>query len=245
MKTSVTLNSPDRDLFGNRIKHITQPDLLCLSDLQKIYDEVRIEHGWNKREINKILNYNESPRNTERIYYIFKERGFINLDFSSFIKEVENKTLIKVLKEMKLYFTKGRGINKFNYCNPDIFVLVSLELNPMFYAKTVIWLTDSLIMRRIYAGDNNNLLCNRIFLKWGNLPPEYYQTLNKGLNHLIFKIHFKNIRNTATEEQLRELELIQSNLAFLIDNDYIKEKEELINKIRELYIKKYKNKILK
>ena len=33
MKTGVTLFSPDRELFGNRIRHITKPNMLCLTDL--------------------------------------------------------------------------------------------------------------------------------------------------------------------------------------------------------------------
>jgi len=244
MKTPVTLVSPDRDLFGNRIRHITKPNLLCLTDLQRIYEEVRIERGWTERNVREILNHKKSPINTERLYFVLKQRGLINVEISTFIEDCDNKTLIKVLKEMKLYATKGRGNNRLTYCLPDIFVLVALELNPEFYGKTVVWLTDSLVVRRIYAGDNNNLLKNRIFLKWGVLSSNYYQTLNKGLNYYIFNTHFKDIRNTGTEEQLRDLELIQSNLAFLVENDYIMNKEDLINKIRQMYSDKFRKKII-
>jgi hypothetical protein len=238
MKTSVTLFSPDRELFGGRIHHMTKPNMMCLTDLQRIYEEVRLERGWKERKIKQILNHKESPTNTERLYYALKERGLIKVDFPTFIEECDNKTLIKVLKEMQLYSTKGRGHNRKTYCFPDIFVLVSLELNPEFYGKTVVWLTDSLIVRRIYAGDNNNLLKNRMFYKWGQLPQEIYMGINMELNYVVFGKHYKNIRNDASIEELTEMENLQYALSTMIEDDYIKTVPELFHAINKRHQKK-------
>jgi len=238
MKTSVTLFSPDRELFGGRIHHMTKPDMLCLTDLQRIYEEVRKERNWTERNIREILNHKKSPVNTERLYYALKQRGLINVEISTFIEDCDNKSLIKVLKDMNLYITKGRGDNKSMYCYPDIFVLAALELSPEFYGKTVVWLTDSLIVRRIYAGDNNNLLKNAMFYKWGNLPQEIYMRVNIELNYLIFGKHYKNIRNDASIEELTEIENLQYTLSTMIEDDYIKTVPDLFNAINKRHLKK-------
>lgn len=51
----------------------------------------------------------------------------------------------------------------------------------------------------------------------------------------------KNLRQTATQEQLKELNEIQLKLSFAIDMGYIKSYSQLLNEMREMYrIKKSK-----
>jgi hypothetical protein len=239
MKTSVTMVSGDRDLFGITIKHRTKPDMLCLTDLQKAYDQMRQKHDWVERRIRDILNSERYPENAERIFYVLKERGLINAQMRAFMEQCESMTLIRVLKNLGLYKTVGRGENKEVVCNPDIFVLVALELNPMFYAKTVIWLTDNLIFNRILAGDNNNDLRGRLAREWSP-DASYYIEVNRALNWIIFNRHEPNIRNTATEEELKSLHELENNLTFSIDTGLIKTKDQLINILRQEYKKKYR-----
>ena len=238
MKTNVTLNSVDRVIYGHTIKHRTKPDMLSLTDLQKAYNISRKEHGWHERELNDLFNIKRAPVNAESIYYVLKERGLINFDFPKFIELCESQTLIKVLKDLGLYKMYGRGENREVFAHPDVFVLLSLELNPIFYAKTVTWLTDNLVANRIVAGDENNQLMGRLKYNW---QPDVstYQHVNRALNYIVFGKHESNIRNTASNEQLKDLERLQNNFAFAIDCGYVKNEKQLMNKLRDEYIKRH------
>lgn len=66
-----------------------------------------------------------------------------------------------------------------------------------------------------------------------------YANLARALNHIVFGRHEAGIRNTGTEEQLRELERLESNLAFSIDSGYLKTFNETMDRLREIYSKKY------
>ena len=66
----------------------------------------------------------------------------------------------------------------------------------------------------------------------------HYIQLSKALNHIVFDNHYINIRNTANEQQAKELVSIQNKLAFAVDMGYIRSFEELINEMRKMYHKR-------
>lgn len=71
MKTNVVLNSPDRELFGVKIRQESKTQMLNLSDLQEAYTVARVQNGWNnKGQLQDIICQKE---NQERIYYILVE----------------------------------------------------------------------------------------------------------------------------------------------------------------------------
>jgi len=238
MKNNVTLNSIDRELFGVRIKHRTKPNMLCLTDLANVYETQRVIHNWHKRDLTKMLNVKESPDNAERIYYVLYDRGLVNLALAKFIEECENKTLIKVLKEYGVYKTTGKGENKLVFASPDIFVLLGLELNPIFYAKTVIWLSDSLVKNRINAGDENNVLTSIMCKKWSP-DASVYANVNRALNYIVYGRHERGIRNESNADLLKEMEKLQNNYSFSIDCGYIKTVDDLMNELRDEYCKRH------
>lgn len=238
MKTNVTLKSTDRYLFDVKIKHRTQPDMLCLTDLQNVYNKKCKEFGWKERILADILNYKRSPETAERIYYILKERGFINTQFCEFIEQVEEQTLIKVLKDLKLYKTHGRSTGKLTFANPDIFVLLAMELNPMLYAKVVIWLSDKLIFNRIGVGDDGTQLMSRIKKMW-KPDVSVYANIQRGLNYIVFGKHHAGIRNEATEKQLDEMRKLQNNYVYGIDTGFIETSDDLLCEMRKEFVKRW------
>ena len=159
----------------------------------------------------------------------------IEAGFPGFIQSVEKESLIKVMKKMGAYKTMGRGENRRTMCNPYIWVLVAMELNPMLYAEVVTWLTDKLILNRIEAGDKYNVLSRAI----SRFPDADYTRMAKGLNWIVFNEHESMIRNRATQEQLKELEMLQSNLAFCIEMGTISSFSDLINMMGAIYKKKW------
>ena len=59
----------------------------------------------------------------------------INTEISVFMQDIETQGIIKVLKNCGAYKTTGRGKNKTVFCNPYVWALVALELNPELYVE--------------------------------------------------------------------------------------------------------------
>jgi len=230
MKTNVIMSTNDRELSGVVIKQETKTGFLNLSDLQEAYTVARVKNGWAEKRTDQIL---ASKQNTERIYYVLKEQGVINVEFHPFIELVEKQGIAKVLKTFGVYKTTGARHTKTTWCHDSIWILLSLELSPIFYAKTVLWLKDELIKNRIEAG-NFCIALNSSIQKFhpnGN----QYMTLAKALNHIVFGKHENGIRNTGTKEQLKQLASIEEKLAFSIDMGYIKSFDMLLEELRKIY----------
>lgn len=232
MKTNITMVSNDRKLFGVTIRQDTKNQFLSITDLQEAYTRARIEKGWNEKRVENILSNNSS---SERIYYILNKQGIIKTGFTAFIDEVNKSSLVKVLKKYGVYKTLGARNNRHVSCNPYIWVLIALELNPEIYATVIMWLTDNLIINRIEAGDRYNDLC-RSASKFDDVD---YRIIAKGLNYIVFGVHETMIRNTATQEQLKELDDLQKSLSFAIDMGYIKSFSNLIDEMRKIYKNKH------
>ena len=235
MKTNVVMRSTDRKLFGITVRQETQTGFLSLSDLQSCYDIARGIHGWSDKQYQDVLS---SKTNTERIYYILESQGLINTGFSVFMDRVDCEGVLKVLKSLGAYKATGRGINKTVCCNPYIWVLITMELNPMLYAKVMTWLTDSLILNRIEAGDFYKGFSRSI----AKLGPDYVRVA-RALNYIVFNRHEVGIRNTATKEQLCELVDLEKNLAFSVDMGDIQTAEQLIKRLKTIWNNKWNKKI--
>lgn len=234
MKTNVQLISKDRNIYGITIKQETKTGFLSITDLQNAYFKARIENGWADRRIERILSTNDSA---ERIYYILKEQGIIKTPICAFMEDIKNQSLVKVMKNYGVYKTSGKGENRTTMCNPYIWVLLAMELNPELYAKVVIWLSDNLIINRIEAGDKYNDLC-KAASKFKDVD---YRTIAKGINYIVFNIHETMLRNKASETELKEIEELQKSLAFAIDMGYINSFSSLLGEIRKIYSMKWNN----
>lgn len=232
MKSNVVLKSKDRVLFGVTIRQDTKNGFLSITDLQEAYFRARIEKGWSDRRIERILATNDAA---ERIFYILEKQGIIKTQFCAFMEEVENSSLVKVMKKYGAYKTSGARSNKNTSCNPYIWVLLAMELNPELYATVVMWLGDNLITNRIEAGDKYNELC-RAASRFNDVD---YTKIGRALNYVIFNQHEKMLRNTATQKELKEIDDIQKSLAFAINMGYIKSFDNLISEMRKLWYEKW------
>lgn len=233
MKTNVIMNSSDRVLFDVVVRQETKTSFLSLTDLQEAYTRARVLNGWSDKRLNDIFS---SKNNIERIYYILKEFDLIKAEISAFTDLVEKQGLVSILKEIGVYKTTGRGSNKSTYCNPYIWMLVALELNPQIYAKVVVWLTDKLILNRIEVGNLYKDL-TRAITKFGNERDNYIKVA-KALNYKVFGRHEAGIRNFASKEELKTLQDIEIKIAFAIDMGYINDIEKCLNEIQRLNLTK-------
>lgn len=169
-------------------------------------------------------------------YFIFLKTEIHKSEtLKEFMDIVENNSLIKVMKWYNAYKTTGRGTNRNVMCDPYIWVLVAVELNPMLYAEVTGWLNDKLILDRIGIGDKYNTLSRAVSI-FDNV--DYAEMADK-LNWIVFNKHGYVLDGRATQEQLKELETLQSNLAFCIEMGTISSFSNLMNMMRSIYVKKW------
>jgi len=223
MKTEVILISTDRELFGVTIKQSSKNSFLSVSDLQKAYEKARWQYGWSDKRINDIMSGIDTK---ERIYFLLKERDLIKAEISVFMEMVKNEGLTKVLKGLGVYKTTGRGENKSTYSDPYIWVLLAMELNPMLYAKVIIWLTDTLIFDRLEAGAEflpMNTAIKSIIEKPNY--PEYSKTINKK----VFGVHKTGMRQLASAKELRKITDIEKYVIKCIEQGFVKTEEQILS----------------
>jgi SOS response regulatory protein OraA/RecX len=227
MKTKVTMHSgDDRNLFGVVIRQSTGEGFLSITDLQQAYEKARWMHGWGERRINHVLNTEEVK---ERVYELLLERNLIKMTSKEFMSLVETEGIVKALKGLKLWKTTGRGANKSVMADPYIWTLIAMELNPVVYAKVVIWLTDSLIFDRMEAGNRflpMNSAIARIIAK-----PDYPKYARE-LNVKVFGHHMSGMRNIASSKELREIAEIEKAVTKAIEKGWINDEESLLDLIR-------------
>lgn len=237
MKTNVVMLSPDRELFGIKIRQESKTGHLNLSDLQAAYAVAQIQHGWSQRDAYEILRW---ATNAERVYYILEKRGLVKPGFHGFMEDVKEQGVTKLLKQAGAYKTTGRGDNKTTWCDPYIWVLVAMELNPMLYAQTVIWLTDGLILNRIEAGN----MYRGLSMEVAKFKVADYSAVAKALNFVVFGKHEAGIRQTATVAQLKELASLEENMSFAIRRGFIRNQNALLEALRDTWRDKFNRAVL-
>lgn len=129
----------------------------------------------------------------------------------------------------------SRGVNAGTWMHPYLFIKFAMWMNPKFELQVIKFVYDQLIDNRHNAGVNFSRLTKSV-KKFKKVD---YPTIAKGLNWIVFGVHEKNIRNTASESQLNELTELQNKLSFAIDMNYIKNFSELLKEMRKLYHAKH------
>ena len=232
MKKNAIMVSKDRFLFDIKIRQETKTGFLNLSDLQESYAHARVLHKWSDKRVSDVLS---SKDNAERIYYLLVKQGFIKTDISAFIEEYISSPA-KTLKKYSAYKTTGARQTKTTWCDPYIWALVAMELNPMLYATVVSWLSDKLILNRIEAGNFYVGLSKAMSGRWN----PNFSKIAKALNWIVYNRHETGVlRDTSTQDQLAELADLQKNIAFSIDMGYINSEKQLLETMRNMWHKKW------
>lgn len=166
---------------------------------------------------------------------------FIKKDLKEFFSNKSTKDFISALIDEESLngprdaFVSTKGRNGRVWMHPLLFVKFAMWLNPWFEVKVLKFVYDELIGLRIDAGDNYKLLSASA----SSLPDVDYKRIAKALNYIVFNKHYDGIRQTATQEQLKELNAVQENLSFLVDMGFVKTFRELIETMRNMYSKKW------
>lgn len=228
MKTSVILSSTDRELFGVTIKQDTKSQMLSVTDLQNAYEKARWQHGWSERRIESVTTQSEFK---ERLFYILENQGVIKTSILVFMEMIEKEGLTRVMKGLGVWKATGARGNNQVYCDPFVWVLIAMEMNPMIYAKVVIWLTDSLVFNRIEAGSEYmpmNAEIKRV------LQNPDYTVFAKAINVRVFGKHLAGMRNLASAKELRKISDIEKTIITAIKNGWIKTENEILKAIETI-----------
>lgn len=231
MKTNVTLESKDRELFGVTIKQETKTGFLSVSELQDAYEIARSQYGWSSIDISSLM---QSNKMTERIFYLLKDKMLVKAEYPVFMKEVKEQGFVKYLKQIGVWKTTGRGENRTVMCDPYIWVAIALELNPMIYAKVIGFITDSLIFDRIEAGDEFKPMNAAVKTIIQN--PNYSQYAI-AINERVFGKHYTGMRNYATSEQLKNITRLEVFVINCIEMGFVTDESSLMNAIAKFPLK--------
>lgn len=190
------------------------------------FDGNDLLNQWNKlnKKRRRINDFLESKTTLEFIDALCEE-----------IANGENST-------MAYYFKKGRNTSKGRtkdevWMHPYLFIDFAMWINPKFKVQVIKFVYDELIKNRHNAGDNYRLLSE----SGVKLKGYSFSEVATALNWIVFDKKGKNLRQSATQEQLKELSELQTKLSFAIDMGYIKSYDSLIFEMQEIYrIKKRK-----
>lgn len=142
----------------------------------------------------------------------------------------------QVFKKVKGRVTRNGRTKDQVWMNPYLFIKFAMWINPKFELQVIKFVYDELIKNRHLAGDNYNVLTSAI----ATLPDADYREVAKAIQWIVFNTTGKNLRQTATQEQLKEISEIEHSLAFSINMGLIKDHFSLINLLRNMYNKKYR-----
>lgn len=104
-------------------------------------------------------------------------------------------------------------------------------MNPMIYARVVIWLTDSLVFNRIEAGTEYMPMNAEIKRVLGT--PDY-TLFAKSINTRVFGKHIAGMRNIASAKELRKISDIEKLVTTAIRNGWIKTESDILKAIETI-----------
>ncbi len=151
-------------------------------------------------------------------------------EFITALELNDNVDTIKVVSVSRGGKTQG------TWMTPLLFIDFAMWLNPSFKVKVLKFVYDELIRERKIAGDNYIMLS----ASGSKLKGYDYVEVAKAMQWIIYNKTGKDLRQHATQEQLTELNDLQSKLAFAIDMGYIKDYPQFLIELRKIYNAKNK-----
>lgn len=130
----------------------------------------------------------------------------------------------------------NKGVNSGTWLDPLLFIDFAMWLNPTFKVQVLKFVYDELIKSRHEAGDNYILLSS----SGVKLKGYDFIKVAKAMQCIVFGKEGRNQRQTATQEQLKELNELQLTLSFAIDRGFIKTFEQLLYEMRRIWKEKHR-----
>lgn len=128
----------------------------------------------------------------------------------------------------------SKGENAGTWMHPYLFIDFAMWINPKFKFEVIKFVYDELIKYRNDAGDNYvSLSASGVKLKGYD-----FIEVAKAMQWIVFGRTGKELRQTATQKELVELNDLQSKLSFAIDMGYITTYPQLLSELRKIWNQK-------
>ena len=190
-------------------------------------------------EANSLLqqwNKNNPERKMNRYISSSKTEEFIN---EIKLREAQGQKCTRQ-NYQPLIKIKGRNSNNGRipdrvWMTPLLFIDFAMWINPSFKYDVLKFVYDQLIEYRHSAGDNYNVLTTSI----AKLIDCDYVKVAKAIQWIVFNKSGKDLRQHASQNELKEITEIEKKVAFMIDMNFVNNNSELINALRKMYNDKY------
>jgi len=174
-----------------------------------------------------LKQYNKGKRGKEVSAFL---RNASTIEFINAIQDSEQLDTRNVVTTTRGGKTDIQG----TWMHPYLFIDFAMWINPEFKVKVIKFVYDNLIQNRKLAGTNYSLLASSgMKLKGYN-----FSEIAVAMQWIVFGVKGKNLRQTASEEQLRELYELEQKLSFAIDMGYIKTYDQLLSEMRKIWNQK-------
>lgn len=131
--------------------------------------------------------------------------------------------------------------------HPLLFIDFAMWLNPVFKVKVLKFVSDQMLAYRNEAGEAYKALSSAVgkIIAPNNMKQQMPQ-IAKAINWVVFNNHQKEIRNDYGEEQKqKELFEMERQVAMLINDGFLKSREQVVQYLRKKYTEKYIPKCLR
>jgi len=159
---------------------------------------------------------------------------FDNKSTQEFIEVLKNdtSTIGGIVPMIKSKASKGE--NAGTWMHPYLFIDFAMWINPKFKFEVIKFVYDELIKYRNDAGDNYiSLSASGVKLKGYD-----FVEVAKAMQWIVFGKTGKELRQSATQKELVELNDLQSKLSFAIDMGYISTYPQLMSELRKIWNQK-------
>ncbi len=167
----------------------------------------------------------------------WNQKSGMKKEVRDFFELKQTKAFVEILMNEELFDTREsaylatRGKQGGTWMHPILFVKFAIWINPKLEYFVIRFMFDQLIESQHSAGDQYRGLTKALTM-FDNVD---YDKVAKGLNYIVFGIHEKELKQKATQQQLKSLTNLQEELAFAIDMGYIKSFDELITEMRKIW----------
>lgn len=246
MKSNVVLQSKDRVLLGVNVSVMSKDGYVCITDATEALNKKRLSKGMQIKKVGEIISTSAFNERCNELVNKLSNRELLKREnYRLKNNDMKINGLID-LGKMGLAYKKGRGETQKWFVNPYLFVMIALEMDPEIYAEVIIWLTDGLIENRNQAGDAYIKMCSAVSKVVSNNDElsDKIKRVAKGINFVVFNKHEDGIRNSASKDELNDIIAIENVIAALVDGDFLKDYNSIINYLGSEWKKKWGNPVL-
>jgi len=218
------------------IRQTTKDFFFNATDLVHAYNQM---NPWKEKRLQKYFDLDSAWELILATWKdVLKSTQNLNNTKTGYLQNQQQLSLPDLINaDMKdLVMKTKRGKNGWTWVHPYIFLDIAMWLSVDFKVMCYGWLYDNLIVFRDDAWDNYKLVASAIQKTlWDRNMIVVCTKEARMMNEIVFWYHIKNIRESATEKQLENLNLIQkANAKYILDWIDFGKREEKLNELMSI-----------